>query len=78
MNEREPMTRTRLEEKIKRCQKDLDDAIGRKAYTEAGPLQEEIEVLTKQRANLPTIQELNENVKAAEEVLAAAVCQSID
>ena len=60
------MSRSRLEEKIDKVQKDLDDAIKRKAYTEAGPLQDELEALVQQRKDIPTIEELQELVKSAE------------
>eukprot|EP00980_Cylindrotheca_fusiformis_P023370 scaffold10429_cov126-Cylindrotheca_fusiformis.AAC.1 len=73
MEEREPMTRKKLEEKIEKCQNNLDGALKRKAYAEAGPLQDELDVLIAQRKDLPTLEELQEAVKKAEEGLAEAV-----
>ncbi|VEU34314.1 unnamed protein product [Pseudo-nitzschia multistriata] len=70
--ERKPMTRKRLEEKIETVQKQLDNAIKSKDYKEAGPLQDELEKLTDLRTEFPTMDELKNDVKAAEEAVASA------
>jgi cell fate (sporulation/competence/biofilm development) regulator YlbF (YheA/YmcA/DUF963 family) len=66
------MTRARLEEKISSAQAELDNAISRKDYKEAGPLQGKLEQLQHLRKDYPTIDELKENVKKAEAAVANA------
>ena len=66
------MTRSRLEAQIAKIQEDLDDAIGRKAYTEAGPLQDDLEALIGKRTELPTTEELRDAVATAELAVANA------
>ena len=72
MEARRPMTRSRLEAQIAKIQEDLDDAIGRKAYTEAGPLQDDLEALIGKRTELPTTEELRDAVATAELAVADA------
>jgi Myosin head (motor domain) len=72
IEERQPMTRTKLEEKLSVAQASLDDAIQRKAYKEAGPLQDEVEKLTALRAEYPTIDELKAALAQAEDAVANA------
>eukprot|EP00536_Pseudo-nitzschia_multiseries_P009825 jgi/Psemu1/325787/estExt_fgenesh1_pg.C_2860002 len=69
---RQPMTRKRVEETIATIQKDLDDAIQRKDYKEAGPLQDELEKFIGLRGEYPTLEELKDDVKKAEEAVASA------
>ena len=66
------MTRNRLEEKISTAQKELDEALEAKDYKAAGPLQDTLEELTNLRQDYPTLEELKEIVKAAEEAVASA------
>ena len=66
------MTRKRLEEKITSLQKELDDTIQSKDYKAAGPLQDKLDELTSLRNEYPTLEELNENLKKAEEAVASA------
>lgn len=66
------MTRTRLEELIVKTQENLEGALQRKAYVEAGPLQDELEALVQKRQDLPTITELRDTVVSAELDVAAA------
>ena len=61
-----PRTRSFLEAEIAEAQKNLDDALARKAYEECGPLQEMLESLVAQRADLPTIDELREQLQQVE------------
>ena len=72
IEERQPMTRQRLEEKISATENQLDIAINRKNYKEAGPLQDELESLTNLRKDYPTIEELEANVRKAEDAVAIA------
>lgn len=67
-----PLTRRRLEESIKKIQVSLEHTLQRKAYTEAGPLQDELETLLKRRQELPTMTELKDAVVSAEVALASA------
>ena len=53
----------------------VDDAVARKAYTECAPLQVKLDALIKKRADLPTIDELKEAVRRAEEVVAEAAAR---
>ena len=69
---RTPMTRNRLEEKIAVAQKDFDDAIEAKDYKAAGPLQDTLEELKNLRQDYPSLEELKEIVKKAEEAVASA------
>ena len=69
---RRPMTRNRLESMIISVQEKLDDSIKRKSFTEAAPLQDELEALILKRGEIPTIDELKEAVKNAESAVAAA------
>ena len=66
------MTRSILEKCISETQEKLDDAINRKAYSEAEPLQAEVERLVKQRPDFPRMEELSENVAKAEHAVAEA------
>ena len=66
------MTRKRLEEMILRIQEGLEDALQRKAYVEAGPLQDELEMLVHKRQDLPTITELRDTVVSGELDVATA------
>lgn len=72
LEQRQPMTRARLEEKIATSQADLESAIQRKAYKEAGPLQDELEKLTSLRVEYPTLDELKADLARAEEAVADA------
>eukprot|EP00957_Ditylum_brightwellii_P173534 13212130-Ditylum_brightwellii.AAC.1 len=67
-----PMTRTLLESMIAEVEKDIDDALARKAYTECAPLQQKLEELIQKRSGLPTISELEAAVKKAEQDIADA------
>jgi myosin heavy subunit len=72
MERKQPMTRSRLDEKIAVSQSKLDDALQRKAYKEAGPLQDEVEKLTALRSEYPTVDELKLNLAHAEQAVAEA------
>ena len=70
-----PLTRSVLERRISEVQTLLDDAVARKAFQECAPLQDKLEGLVKQRADLPTIEELREAVRLAEEEVANAAAR---
>jgi hypothetical protein len=53
----------------------LDDAVSRKAYQECAPLQEKLDNLIKMRLELPTIDELEEAVRKAENDVAEAAAR---
>ena len=72
MESKRPRTRAVLESQIAEVQKDLDDALERKAYEECAPLQEKLEALVLQRSDLPTIEELKEKLQEVEADVAAA------
>ena len=73
MKSRQPITQTSsLEAKIEAAQAKLDDAIKRKSYTEAGPLQEALGLLVKKREDLPTVEELKDNAAMVEKAVAEA------
>lgn len=72
LESKRPLTRSVLESRIEEVQKDLDEALSRKAYTMCGPLQEKLESLVKMRADIPTIEELRDAVRQAEEAVACA------
>jgi len=67
-----PRTRSLLEADIADVEQSLDDALQRKAYEECGPLQEKLESLVAQRADLPTINELREQLNQVEKEVAEA------
>jgi signal-transduction protein with cAMP-binding, CBS, and nucleotidyltransferase domain len=54
-------------------QKELDDSLSRKAFAECGPLQDRLDELLAKRAELPTVDELREEVRSAEAAMALAV-----
>ena len=60
------MTRAVVDQRIAEVQRQIDDAVSRKAYTECGPLQEKLDELAQKQADLPTIAELREAVVSAE------------
>eukprot|EP00934_Nitzschia_sp_Nitz4_P007240 Nitzschia sp. Nitz4//scaffold121_size67750//41550//50848//NITZ4_006072-RA/size67750-augustus-gene-0.40-mRNA-1//-1//CDS//3329534363//7230//frame0 len=72
MESKRPMTRERLEQKIARVQSELEAVLKRKAYSEAGPLQDELESLVERRKDLPTMDELKDAVSTAEMGVASA------
>ncbi|KAL3924100.1 MAG: hypothetical protein SGILL_001255, partial [Bacillariaceae sp.] len=72
MDDCQPMTRRRLEEKIGELQQKLDDALQRKDYSKAGPLQDDIGKLTALRNDFPSVEELKAEVKRAEDSVAEA------
>ena len=72
MELRQPITRTSLKAKFEAAQAKLDDAIERKSCTEADPLQEDLELLVKKREDLPTVEELKDDVAKAETTVAKA------
>lgn len=72
METKRPLTRSVLESRIEEVQKELDGAVSNKAHTLCGPLQEKLESLIKMRAELPTIEELRDAVREAEEAVACA------
>ena len=63
------MTRKLLDSMINEVQVDLDDAVSRKAYSECAPLQQKLDELFEKRKSFPTIDELQEAVKKAEEAV---------
>ena len=50
----------------------VNDAVARKAFSECAPLQNKLDALVKKRADLPTIEELKEDVSLAEQKVADA------
>ena len=68
-----PMTRSLLEQKIESAQKELDDAVERKAFHECESLQEKLERLIAMRPDLPTITELRQAVQVIEADVELAV-----
>jgi signal-transduction protein with cAMP-binding, CBS, and nucleotidyltransferase domain len=72
LEDSKPMTRSRLEVKIVEIQQKLDDALERKEYKVAGPLQETLEHLQTLRMKYPSIDELRMDVKKAEMALTEA------
>ena len=50
----------------------VNDAVARKAFSECAPLQDKLDALVKKRADLPTIEELKEDVSLAEQKVADA------
>ena len=72
VDRKRPLTRAVLDEKIAIARKELDEAVKRKAYSECAPLQELIDDLELKRKDLPTLDELRDEVQAAEMALALA------
>jgi signal-transduction protein with cAMP-binding, CBS, and nucleotidyltransferase domain len=72
LESKRPLTRSVLENRIAEVQSLLDDAVARRAYQECSPLQEKLESLVKKRADLPTIEELKEAVRLAEQEVSDA------
>mmetsp|Transcript_29118 Transcript_29118/g.58488 ORF Transcript_29118/g.58488 Transcript_29118/m.58488 type:complete len:1958 (-) Transcript_29118:922-6795(-) len=70
-----PLTRSVLESRISEVQILLDDAVARKNFQECAPLQDKLEGLVKQRADLPTIEELKEAVRLAEQEVSNAAAR---
>lgn len=67
-----PLTREVLELKIADVQKELDDAIQRKAYAECDPLQAKLEELESKRSELPSIEDMKEAIRSIESEVALA------
>jgi signal-transduction protein with cAMP-binding, CBS, and nucleotidyltransferase domain len=72
LESKRPLTRSVLESRIAEVQALLDDAVARKAFQECAPLQDKLEALAKKRADLPTIEELKEAVRLAEQEVSNA------
>jgi signal-transduction protein with cAMP-binding, CBS, and nucleotidyltransferase domain len=72
MESKRPRTRSLLEAEIADAQEKLDDALQRKAYEECGPLQEKLEKLVTQRVDLPTIDELRDQLQQVENEVSEA------
>jgi myosin heavy subunit/predicted transcriptional regulator len=72
MEAKKPFTRSMLEAQIDETQSSLDDALARKAYQECEPLQAKLEELKGRRPELPTLEELKEDLISAEADVAAA------
>jgi len=75
LESKRPLTRSVLEARISEVQCMLDDAVSRKAYQECAPLQEKLDNLIKKRLDLPTIDELEEAVRKAENDVAEAAAR---
>ena len=75
MEAKRPLTRSVLESRISDTQSLLDDAVSRKAFAECAPLQSKLDSLIKKRADLPTIEELKEGVRLAEQGVADAAAR---
>ena len=75
LESKRPLTRSVLEARISEVQCMLDDAVSRKAYQECAPLQEKLDNLIKMRLELPTIDELEEAVRKAENDVAEAAAR---
>ncbi|KAL7556939.1 hypothetical protein ACA910_005291 [Epithemia clementina (nom. ined.)] len=67
-----PITRELLDSRINDLNAKLEDAVNRKAYTECGPLQEQLDELIAKREELPTEDELRAKVAAANEKVTIA------
>jgi CBS domain-containing protein len=67
-----PLTRTLLEQQISEVQKEFNVALGRKDYAACDPLQTKLDALMLKRSDLPTIEELNDEVHRAEQAVATA------
>ncbi|CAB9513362.1 Unconventional myosin [Seminavis robusta] len=67
-----PLTRAVLEERIAQAEKDFSEALSRKEYAACDPLQQQINELKAKREMLPTLQELKDGLRAAEEAVALA------
>jgi len=72
MEQKRPLTRSVLEKQIDAVQKDLDDALERKAFDECGTLQARLQRLISKRVDLPTREELQELVNSLEDEVALA------
>jgi len=75
LESKRPLTRSVLESRISEVQALLDDAVARKAFQECAPLQDKLEALVRQRADLPTIEELQEAVRLAEQEVSNAAAR---
>lgn len=73
MEAKRPITRAIIEERITAVQNEIDDAVARKDYPACASLQEKLDVLLRQRSELPTLDELREAVQKAELAVAQAV-----
>ena len=66
------MTRSVLESQISELQSEVDDAVRGKKYAECPPLQAKLDALIAKRPEFPTMEELEDAVKKAENDMAAA------
>ena len=69
MEQKRPLTRSILDDMISVIEKELDDAVANKEYTKCPPLQEKLDSLLKKREDLPTIDELRQKLKEAEDAV---------
>jgi len=67
LESKRPLTRSVLESRVSEVQSLLDDAVSRKAFAECAPLQSKLDALVRKRVDLPTIDELKEGVRLAEQ-----------
>ena len=72
VEEKKPLTRSALEEKISKAEKEFADALASKNYTACDPLQKKVDELVAKRMELPTLDELKEALQVAEEAVAVA------
>ena len=70
-----PLTRTLLESMIAEVNDEIEGAVARKDYAACAPLQQKLDELVAKRADLPTLQELEEAVIKAEDNVANAAAQ---
>ncbi|KAL3823425.1 hypothetical protein ACHAXA_004300 [Cyclostephanos tholiformis] len=75
MESKRPLTRSILESFISEVESLLEDAVSRKAFLECAPLQERLDKLIRQRADMPSIDELKEAVRLAEESVCHAAAR---
>jgi len=72
LESKRPLTRSVLEARIAKAENEVAEALERKEYEACGLLQTKIDELIAKRQDFPTVQELKDNVAAAEAAVAAA------
>jgi hypothetical protein len=67
-----PVTREALDEQIRQLEDKIRSSLERKAFSECGPLQDELDAIKLKQTNLPTTEQLKEAVTRAQAAVAVA------